>query len=130
MLLGLSHRAVGSSDNKDSAVHLSSTGDHVLNIVSVSGAVNVSIVTVISLILNVSGVDCNTALSLFRSLIDVRVILELSLTLQRKILGDSSCKSGLTMVNVTDGTNVNMGFISFKFCLCHCIFSSLYYVQF
>ena len=86
VLSSLSHRAVSSSDNKDSAVHLSSTGDHVLNIVSVSGAVNVSIVTFVGLILNVSGVDGNTTLSLFGSLIDVSVILELSLTLQSQIL--------------------------------------------
>ena len=70
MLFSLSHRAVGSSDNKDSTVHLSSTGDHVLDIVSMAGAVNVSIMTLFGLVLNVSGVDRYTTLSLFGSLID------------------------------------------------------------
>ena len=80
MLLGLSHRAVSCSDNEDSAVHLSSTGNHVLDIVGMSGAVNVSIVTVFSLILNMSGVDCDSTLSLFRSLINHVVCFVLSLT--------------------------------------------------
>ena len=68
--LSLRHGAVSSRNNQDSAVHLSSTGDHVLNIVSMSGAVNVSIVTFVGLILNVSGIDGDTTLSLFGSLID------------------------------------------------------------
>ena len=45
MLTSLSHSAVGSSDDQDSTVHLSSAGDHVLDIVGVARAVNVSIVT-------------------------------------------------------------------------------------
>ena len=84
-----------------------------------AGAVNVSIVTGSSLILNVSGVDCNTALSLLGSLIDVSVINKLSLALHSESLGDSSGKSGLTMVNVTNGTNVYMGLSSFEFSFCH-----------
>ena len=60
----LLHRTVGSSNNEDSTVHLSSAGDHVLDVVGVAGAVNVSIVTLLSLILNVTGVDCDTT-SLF-----------------------------------------------------------------
>ena len=68
-----------------------------------------------SLILNVSGVDCDTALSL-GSLIDVSVINKLSLALHSESLGDSSGKSSLTMVNVTNGTNVYMGLSSFRIC--------------
>ena len=104
------------------AVHLSSTGDHVLNVVGVAGAVNVSVVTVSSLVLNVTGVDRDTTSSLFGSVVDLVISQELSAVTKRKILGDSSGKSGLTVVNVTDGTNVYMGFISFELCLCHCYF--------
>ena len=46
--------------------------------------------------------------------------------MQSQSLGDSSGQSGFTMVNVADGTNVNMGFGSFKFCLCHLEFPPLY----
>ena len=42
-------------------------------------AVNVCIVTLVCFILNVSCVNCDTTLSLFRSLIDVSVINEISI---------------------------------------------------
>ena len=71
MLLGLRHNAVGSSYNKNSAVHLSCAGDHVLYIVSMSRAVNVCIVPLVGLVLNVCGRNGNTTLSLFGSLIDI-----------------------------------------------------------
>ena len=119
VLTGLRHRAVSSGNDEDSAVHLCSTGDHVLNIVSMARAVNVSVVTLVRFILNVSGVDRDTTLSLFRSLIDHGVILELCLALQSENLRDSSSKSSLTMVNVTDCTDVYMGLISFELSLCH-----------
>ena len=70
MLTGLRHGTVGGGDNDDSTVHLSSTGNHVLHIVSVAGAVDVSVVTLLSLILDVSGVDGDTSLLLFRSGVD------------------------------------------------------------
>ena len=114
MLTGLWHRAVSSRNNEDSAVHLSSTGDHVLNVVSMSWAVNVSVVTFVSLVLNVRSVDCDTTFSLFWSFIDVSVVFELSLTFEGQSFGDSSSQSGFTVVNVTDGTNVNMGLVSFE----------------
>ena len=41
----LRHRTVSCGNNQNSAVHLSSTGNHVLNIVSVARAVYVSVVT-------------------------------------------------------------------------------------
>ena len=71
MLSGLSHNTVGSSYNQDSAVHLSSTGDHVLYIVSMSGAVNVCVVSLRGLVLNVCGRDGDSTLSLLGSLVDV-----------------------------------------------------------
>ena len=125
MLFGLSHGAVGSGNNKDSTVHLSGTSNHVFNIVSMAGAVDMGIVTafdvsaVLGLILNVSGVDGDTTLSLFRSLVDGSIVLELGKTLHGEGLGDGSGQSGLTMVNVTNGTDVNMGFGSVKMFFCH-----------
>ncbi len=117
MLTGLSHGAVGSGDDQDSAVHLSSAGDHVLDIVGVARAVDVGVVTLVGLILNVSGVDGDTALALLGSLVDAGVVLVLSLALQSQVLGDGSGQGGLAVVDVTDGADVYMGLSSLKFCL-------------
>ena len=108
MLAGLSHGAVGGSNNEDCAVHLSSTGDHVLNVVSVTGGVNVCVVTLLGLVLDVSNVDGNTALALFRSGVDhteVALLVQVG-ELVSQNLGDCSGQGGLTVVNVTDGTDV------------------------
>ena len=119
VLTGLWHRTVCSRNNEDSAVHLSSTGDHVLNVVSMSWAVNVSVVSFCSLVLNVRSVDGDTTFSLFWSFIDVSVVFEFSLTFEGQSFGDSSSQSSFTVVNVTDGTNVNMWLVSFEFSFCH-----------
>ena len=115
----LGHGAVSGGNDQDSAVHLGSTGDHVLDIVGVARAVNVRIVTLGGLILHVSGVDGDTTLALFGSLIDGSVIGVLSTALQSQILGDSGGQGGLTMVDVTDGADVNVGLSSLKFLLSH-----------
>jgi len=71
VLTGLGHRTIGSSNYDDGAIHLSGTGNHVLHIVSVARAVNVSIVTLGGLILDVSGVDGDTTLLLLRGVINL-----------------------------------------------------------
>ena len=67
----LSHNTISSSYNEDSTIHLSSTSDHVLYIVSMAWAVNVCIVSLLCLVLNVCSRDSDSTLSLFRSFIDV-----------------------------------------------------------
>ena len=142
VLLGLGHGAVGSSDDEDAAVHLRGAGDHVLDIVGVARAVNVRIVTaldleaifaglvvvantVVGLILDVRGVDGDTTFSFFRSLIDGRIVGVLSIAEEREVLGDRSGQRGLTMVDVADGANVDMGLILNKMLFCHVGLSSL-----
>ena len=135
VLTSLGHGAVGSSNDQDSAVHLSSAGDHVLDIVGVARAVDVGIVTALDLailaglvvvaltveglVLNVSGVDGDTTLALFRSLIDGAVIGVVSTALEGEELGDRSGQGGLTMVDMTDGTNVYVGLGTLEFLLSH-----------
>ena len=120
VLFGLSHNTICSSYNKDSAIHLSSTCDHVLNVVSMSRAVNVCVMSLICLVLNVSCRDCDTSFSLFRSLIDV---LEICSSVTCNSLGkyfcDRCCQCRLTMVNVTNGADITMWFVSFKLSLSH-----------
>ena len=120
MLLSLCHNTVSSSNNKDSTIHLCSTGDHVLNVVSMAGAVNVCIVSLVCLILNVSGRDGDTSLSLLGSLIDVlEICSRVTCNSLGKHLCDRRCQSCFTMVNVTNGTNITMGFVSLKFSFSH-----------
>ena len=122
VLAGLRHNTVGCSNDEDSAVHLCSTGDHVLDIVSVAGAVNVSVVTRVGLVLDVGGVDRDSTLSLLRSLIDVLESDDLV-----GVGGQSGCEnlrdcrsqSGLAVVDVADGADVAVGLSSVKFSLCH-----------
>ena len=125
MLAGLGHGAVGSSDNQDGAVHLSSTGDHVLDVVGVAGAVNVSVVTLISLVLDVSNGDRDAALALLGSLVDVFECGEVcrsgavGTVVLGQNLGDGRSQRGFAMVNVTDGTNVYMRLRAIKLFLGH-----------
>ncbi len=71
MLTGLGHRAVGRRHHEDGAVHLSRTGDHVLDVVGVTRAVDVRVVTRLGLVLNVSDRDRDTTLTLFGRLVDL-----------------------------------------------------------
>ena len=84
------------------------------------------VVALVGLVLHVSGVNGDAALALFGSLIDVGVVHELSVALHGQDLGDSGGQSGLTVVNVADGANVNVRFCSFEFFLCHWDFLLLF----
>ena len=100
VLTGLRHRAISSGNYEDGTIHLCSTGDHVLDIVGVSGAVNMSIVTVCSLILNVCGVNRDTTSFFFRGFVDCVICLVLCPTFKAEVLGDGSSQSGFTMVDI------------------------------
>ena len=82
-------------------------------------AVDVRVVTLLGLVLDVGGVDGDTTLALFGSLIDGGVIGVLRLALQSQELGDGRGQGSLTMVDVTDGADVNVGLSSLKFLLSH-----------
>ena len=120
VLTGLGHGAVGSRHDQNRAVHLSSAGDHVLHIVGVARAVNMGIVTVVRLVLHVRGVDRDAALALLGSLIDVGIIGELGVALHGQHLRDGSGQGRLAMVNVTNGADVDMRFVTLKFRFRHC----------
>ena len=122
VLAGLGHRAVSGGNDEDGAVHLSSTGDHVLDIVSVARAVNVGVVTGLRLVLDVSDGNGNTTLALLGSLVDVLEggVVGLAARGLRENLGDSGRQRGLAVVDVTDGSDVHVRLSALKLLLGHC----------
>ncbi|MNZ98821.1 hypothetical protein D3C78_1181230 [compost metagenome] len=119
MLAGLRHGAVSSGANQDRAVHLRSTGDHVLHIVSVARAVYVGVVTYGRIVFNVGGVDGDTTSLLFRRVVDLVESASGAAPGLGADLGQSSGQSGFTVVNVTDGADVDVRFVTFEFFLSH-----------
>ncbi len=72
-------------------------------------AVDVGVVAVTGLVLDVSGRDGDTTSTLLRSLVDGSIVDELAGTLSLvEGLGDSSSEGGLSVVDVSDGTNVHV----------------------
>ena len=102
------HRAVSCGANQDGAVHLCSTGDHVLHIVGVAWAVDVCVVAVGGFVFDVGGIDGDTAGLFFRRCVDVSVVFGFAAELGRQNRCDGSGQRGLTVVDVTDGTHVDV----------------------
>ncbi|CAH1227254.1 hypothetical protein PAECIP111890_06085 [Paenibacillus sp. JJ-223] len=119
------HWAVSCGYNQNRSVHLSRASDHVFNIVGVTWAVNVSVVTSVSFVLNVCCGDCDTAFALFWSFVDLIKSDRCATVSFGQYSSDCSSQSCFTMVNVTDSTNVNVWFITFEFSLCHLNVASL-----
>ncbi len=110
MLTGLRHGAVGRCHHQDGTVHLGRTGDHVLDVVRVARAVDMGIVPLLGLILDVGDRDRNAPLLLLRGLID-RVERRHLIQVRKLVvqyLGDRRRQGGLAVVNVTDGSDVDV----------------------
>lgn len=99
VLSGLGHLAVSGGDDNDGTVHLSSTSNHVTDVISVTRAVDVGVVAVGSLVLDVSSGDGDTTGTLLRGLVDGSIVDELAGSRSLgKGLGDGSSQGGLTVV--------------------------------
>src|SRR5213076_2560927 len=98
------------------------TGDHVLDVVGVPGAVDVRVVALLGLVLDVRDRDRDAALALLGSLVDLverRSGVE-SRVLVVQDLGDGSGQSRLAMVDVTDGADVDVRLGPLELRLSHC----------
>ncbi len=114
MLAGLRHRAVGCRANQDRAVHLRCTGDHVLDVVGVAGAVDVCIVASRRLILDMGRRDGDAAGLFFRCSVDLVIRLVFA-----EILRDRCRQRRLAVVNVANRADVHMRLVALKLALCH-----------
>ena len=65
------HGAVGRAYHEDSPVHLRGSGDHILDVVGVPGAVYVGVVTFLRLVLHVGDGDRDAAFPFFGGVIDL-----------------------------------------------------------
>jgi len=119
VLASLRHGAVSSGANQDRTIHLGSTGDHVLHIVSVTRAVNMRVVTDIGVVLYVSGVDGDTASLLFRRAIDLVEVDTSGAENFGAHASQSGSQSGLAMVDVTNGADVDVRFVTFELFFSH-----------
>ena len=84
-------------------------------------AVDVSVVTLSGLVLDVGDVDGDTTLLLFRSGVDlVEVVSRVDVrVLFVQDLGDGCGQGSLTVIDVADGTNVNVRLSTLVLFLCH-----------
>ena len=121
VLTRLWHRTISCCNYQDSTIHLGSTSNHVLDIVGVSRAVNMSVVTLCCFVLDMGSINGNTTLFLFRSIINLIERLNLLACTQLFVehFGDRGRQSSLTVVDMTDCTNVYMRFGTLKFFLSH-----------
>src|SRR5690349_272615 len=110
VLTRLRHGAVGGRDHQDGAVHLRRTGDHVLDVVGVPGAVDVRVVALLGLVLDMRDRDRDTALPLLGRLVDLverrRLVQGGELVVQD--LRDGRRQRGLAVVDVTDRADVDV----------------------
>jgi len=112
---GLGHGAISGRDDQNTSVHSRSTCNHILDVICVTWAINMTIMPSIGLVLNGRGVNRNTSCLLFRSLINLVVVRELGTTFLRKILCDSSGKSRLSVIDMADCADVEMCLVTFIF---------------
>ena len=125
MLAGLGHGAVSGGHDQDRAVHLGGTGDHVLHIIGVAGAVNVGVVAGFGFVFDVAGGDREnlgavTTTLAFRCLGDFVVGNVFSVAkLVRRHLRQSSRGGGLAMIHMANGAHVNVGLAAVKLFLGH-----------
>ena len=121
VLTSLGHRAIGGRHDQDGPVDLGRAGDHVFDVVGVTGHVDVRVVAVVGLVLDVRDVDRDAALALLRRLVDgvegrERVVLGV---VSSEHLRDGRGQSGLAVVNVPHRADVEVGLRALEFLLGH-----------
>src|SRR6185295_5739588 len=120
VLSRLRHRSVCSRNHQDRSVHLRSSGNHVLDVVRVSRAINVRVMPVLGLVFHVRCRDRDSACLLFRRVIDrvERPKLDLRIVLCQH-LRDRGRQRRLPVIDVPDRSHVYVRFRTIKFLFSH-----------
>jgi hypothetical protein len=103
------------TNNQNPAIHLRGARDHILDVISVSGTVDMSVVTILCLVLDVTGVDGDLPCLLLRRTVDVLVAHCGTPSLLGQDLGDCLGEGGLAVIDVADGADVDVGLVSYEF---------------
>ena len=119
VLAGLRHRAVGGGHDEDRAVHLGGAGDHVLHVVGVAGAVDVSVVTGLRLVLDVRRVDRDAAGLFFGRRVDLVILLRRGAAGLGENHRDRRRQRRLAMVDVANRADVYVRLRTREFFLAH-----------
>ena len=119
VLAGLGHRSICGRNHQDGAVHLGSAGDHVLDVVSVTGAVHVRVVAIRGLVLDVGDRDGDAPRPLLGSVVDAVEGTEVGPTAERQVLRDRRGQGGLAVVDMTDGADVHVRLAAVELLLGH-----------
>src|ERR1700712_2158813 len=88
----LLHLSITCGNHNDSTIHKSSTSNHVFDVISVAGTVDVGIVAVFRLILDVRSCNCDTTFTLFGCLVNLAIVEELCQSLFCLSFCDSCCE--------------------------------------
>ncbi len=119
MLSRLGHRTISGRDDEDCSVHLRGTGDHVLDVVGMPGAVDMRIVALGCLVLYMGGVNGDTAGLFFRGFVNLIVGNFRGSACSCNYGGEGCGQGRLTVVDMTNRTYVYMWLVALKFLLCH-----------
>src|SRR5258707_342354 len=100
------------SSDKRHYAHVDCAGDHVLDVVSVTGAIDVGIVTLVARIFHVRCVDRDTALFFLGRIIDRLVGTHFGHAFFSKHARNGGRERGLAVVHVTDRADVQVRLVA------------------
>jgi hypothetical protein len=71
-------------------------------------AINMTIMPIIGLVLDRRRIDSDTSGLFFGGFIDIGIVLECSITLVSQVLGNSGSQSSFSVINMTNGADIEM----------------------